>query len=83
MHPKRRDPGGVGREMIPTEPRLHAGEDLLGGYALDVFLQVLEADPAAPRQRREQQAIRAADDTGLVAGNGPGIAMSATRKCPR
>ena len=68
VHPERREPGDVGGPIFPAEPCLDPGDDVLDGYALDVLLEVLEADPASAGEWREQQqAIRRADDAGLVA----------------
>ena len=68
VHPKRREPGDVGGSILPAEPYLDAGDDFFGGYGLHLLFQVLETDPAPARERREQQqAIRTADDAGLVA----------------
>ena len=52
----------------PAKPYLGAGDDLLSGYRLDRFLQVLETEPPPARKRREQQqAIRTEDEAGLLA----------------
>ena len=68
VHPKRREPGDVGGSIFPAEPYLDPGDDVFGGYGLHLLFQVLETDPAPARERREQQqAIRTADDAGLVA----------------
>ena len=68
MHPKRREPGDVGGSIFPAEPCLDPGDDFFGGYRLHILFQILETDPAPARERRkEQQAIRTADDAGLVA----------------
>ena len=55
MHPKRREPGDVRGPPPPTKPCLDAGDDLLSGYRLDRFFQVLETEQVPARKRRAQQ----------------------------
>ena len=57
----------MGRYFPPSRA-CDPGDDVFGGYGLHLLFQVLETDPAPARERREQQqAIRTADDAGLVA----------------
>jgi hypothetical protein len=71
VHPERREPGDVGGSIFLAEACLDPGDDVFGGYGLHLLFQVLERDPAPARERREeQQAMRTADDAGLVARKG-------------
>src|SRR5262249_35251301 len=67
MHPERREPGDVGGFIFPAEAYPDPSDDVFDGYGLHLLFQVLETDPAPAREWREQQqAVRTADDAGLV-----------------
>src|SRR5215470_3905966 len=68
VHPELGGPGDVGGPEFSVEAGLDPGHDIVRGHRLHVFLEVLEADPATARERREQeQSLGTADDTRLVA----------------
>src|SRR5262245_35878449 len=46
VHPKQREPGNVGGSIFSTESYLDPGDDVGGGYGLNLLFQVLETDPA-------------------------------------
>src|SRR5262249_57892547 len=61
-----------GAILLP-DPGPNTSDNVLGRHTLDLVFEVLEADPASAREGGEQQqAVRAARDSGLVARKGRG-----------